>query len=113
MEENAKDKYKQLYTGVHHSCESINRTESGDVKPRVSKGFCLASSQWNFFNSILSTGVKLSKSLFMRIRCRTNGVPIRKGPVTTRRLPVTPEVNRTDGTGCDSFACQRCPVGDP
>ena len=49
----------------------------------------------------------------MRIRCRMSGIPIGKGPVTTHRLPLTPEANRADGTRGDSFARQRGPVGDP
>ena len=49
----------------------------------------------------------------MRVRYRMNGVPIRKSPVTTRRLPPTPEANRTDSTRGYSFARQCRPVGDP
>ena len=49
----------------------------------------------------------------MRIRYRMNGVPIGKGPLTTNRLPLTPEANRPDFTRGDSFTRQRSPVGDP
>ena len=40
-------------------------------------------------------------------------VPTGKGPVTTRRLSLTREANRTEVTRGDSFARQRGPVSDP
>ena len=41
-----------------------------------------------------------------------NGIPIGKGLFTARRLPPSPEANRSDVSRYD-IACQRSPVGDP
>jgi len=40
------------------------------------------------------------------------GVLIRNGPITTRRPPLAPKVDRTDISSGDTSACQRPPIGD-
>ena len=54
----------------------------------------------------------LSRFLFAHTRRRMNGVPIEKGPATTRRFPLTLEPNRANVSRGDNFARQCGPVGD-
>ena len=54
----------------------------------------------------------LAESLSIRCR-RTWGIFIGEGPIITRRLSVTIELNRTDVPGCDGIAGQRGSVCDP
>lgn len=63
------------------------------------------------FNHPLDSNTKLARSPSIHIH-RTDGMPVRKGHIPTRRLPFTPKLNRADVPGRDGAARQRALVGN-